>query len=402
MHAAFESSVEPAPWRSLSIAMIGQKGLPATYGGIEHAVSETGRRLAQRGHRVTVYNRRSYGPLPDSPYLGMKIVSAPTVASKHLDAIVHSASCTVKALASRHDVVHYHALGPGLLSPLPRYLSRSKVVLTVHGLDQERKKWGAGAKTVLQLGHWVSGRVPDRTVVVSETLRLHYAARFAQAVDYIPNGVNAATQGEASHLEQFDLAPGKYLLFVGRIVPEKAPDLMLEAFRHVPGDVRFAVVGDSSWTDAYTRQVRELAAQDPRVVLTGYQYGECLSSLYAHAGAFVQPSSVEGLPLTLLEAISHAVPVLASDIGPHLEILGPVQGAGHATFRVGDAGDLARCMRQMLAGLGEARLGASVLRARVLGRYDWDLATDQLEQIYLSLCATRSRPPSGVPLGVIT
>lgn len=381
--------------RPLRIAMIGQKGLPATYGGIEHVVSETGSRLADRGHEVTVYTRRSYGAPPASPYLGMNVVPAPTIACKHLDAIVHSAASTVKALAHRHDVVHYHAIGPGLMAPLPRYLSPSKVVLTVHGLDHERSKWGSGARSVLQLAHWVSGRVPDQTLVVSHTLREHYLRRFDHDVTYIPNGVAApavspaSTASAASAVESLGLQPGRYLLFVGRIVPEKAPDRLLEAYGRLPGDVQLAIVGDSSWSDDYTRRVHELAAADPRVVLTGYRYGAELAALYEHAAVFVQPSSVEGLPLTLLEAISHGQPVVVSDIGPHLEVIGPVRDAARTSFRTGDTGDLARALGEVLGALDAARAAAPALRSAVLTRYDWDLATDLLEEVYLSLAGDR-------------
>lgn len=372
-------------WRPLRIAMIGQKGLPATYGGIERVVSETGSRLADRGHEVTVYTRRSYGAPPASPYLGMNVVPAPTIACKHLDAIVHSAASTLMALAHRHDVVHYHAIGPGLLAPLPRYLSPSKVVLTVHGLDHERSKWGSGARTVLQLAHWLSGRVPDQTVVVSQTLREHYVQRFDNDVAYIPNGVQAPSANASSHVETLGLRPGAYLLFVGRIVPEKAPDRLIEAYRALPGNLQLAIVGDSSWTDEYTQRVRELAAADPRVVLTGYRYGAQLAALYEHAAVFVQPSSVEGLPLTLLEAISHGLPVVVSDIGPHLEVIGPVRDAARTSFRTGDTNDLARALTDVVGGLDAARAAAPNLRSTVLARYDWDLATDLLEEVYLSL-----------------
>lgn len=400
MSTETQKRVREHPWRPLHIAMVGQKGLPATYGGIEHVVSETGRRLVERGHRVTVYTRRSYGPLPESPYLGMEVVPAATIASKHLDAIVHSATSTVKALGRQVDIVHYHALGPGLLAPLPRYLSRSKVVLTVHGLDYERSKWGLGARSVLQLAHWVSGRVPDRTLVVSDTLRQHYAQTFDREVDYIPNGVTAPRSAPVALVEQLGLVPGRYLLFVGRIVPEKAPDMLIEALREVEGDLQLAVVGDSSWTDEFTQRVRELAAGDPRVVLTGYQFGDTLSALYEHAGAFVQPSFVEGLPLTLLEAISHQLPVLVSDIGPHLEVVGSCRDEASTTFRVGDRADLVAGIRTVAARLGTTAPAARRLRADVMGRYDWEAATDRLEQVYLSLTASRAgrrdRTPSAV------
>ncbi|HET7475021.1 MAG TPA: glycosyltransferase family 4 protein [Dermatophilaceae bacterium] len=380
------------PRRPLHIAMIGQKGLPATYGGIEHVVSETGRRLADRGHRVTVFTRASYGTPPPSPYLGMDVVPAPTVASKHLDAIVHSATSTAKALRMGCDVFHYHALGPGLVAPVPRYLSRSKVALTVHGLDHQRGKWGLGARAVLGTAHWMSSRVPDRTIVVSRALQEHYRTHFGRSTEYIPNGVSLPEPAPAAPIEAFGLTPGRYVLFVGRIVPEKAPDLLVEAFGQVTGgDVQLAVVGDTSWTDGFTDRVRELAARDPRVVLTGYAFGETLRALYQHAGVFVQPSYVEGLPLTLLEAISHGLPVLTSDIPPHVEVIGSDGGPARRTFRTGDVGSLARALQDLVGGFDTLREPARAFRDQIMGDYDWDSVTDQLEQVYLQLTTPAAR-----------
>ena len=399
MHAG-EGSVEA--WRPLDIAMIGQKGLPATFGGIEHHVEELGRRLAERGHTVRVYCRDSYvagegqAPVKTAVYRGMTLRTAPTIGTKHLDAIVHSATSTGLALGARSDIVHYHALGPGLMAPLPRYLSPAKVVLTVHGLDHQRGKWGRGAQAVLGTAHWMSGRVPDRTVVVSRTLREHYAREFGCDATYIPNGVDEPSVRPADQIVQrFGLTPGSYALFVGRLVPEKAPDQLLRAFASVPGDRRLVIVGDSSFSDDYTTQLKELGARDPRVVFTGFAFGDLLSELYRHAGVFVQPSLLEGLPLTLLEAASYGVPVIASDIPPHVEVLGAVSGPGRRTFATGDAAALAAALSAALdaaadpAGHSAEREGAEGLRKEVMAGYNWDDATDQLEQVYLDVAARR-------------
>jgi glycosyltransferase involved in cell wall biosynthesis len=376
-------------WRPLRIAMVGQKGLPATYGGIEHHVEEIGRRLVDRGHSVTVYSRKSYGELPDGPYLGMDVRGAPTIASKHLDAIVHSFASTVLAMAHSCDIVHYHAIGPGLVAPLPRFVSKSGVVLTVHGLDQERDKWGTAAQSILGLAHWMSARVPDETIVVSRSLREHYRKTFGSSVSYIPNGADKPATASVDSLTEFGLEPQRYVLFVGRMVPEKAPDALLEAYLGVPGDYKLVLAGDSSFTDSYTAELRRLAERDPRVVLTGFVGGERLQALYQHARVFVLPSLVEGLPLTLLEAIGHAVPVVASDIDPHREILGE-SGRGHEMFRAGDLESLRRVLEHTLSA---DLLAPDVLRRfrdRVLESYSWEHASEQLEQVYLRV-ARRTR-----------
>ena len=377
-------------WRPLHIAMIGQKGLPATYGGVEHHVEQIGKRLAARGHRVTVFSRRSYGDVPRGPYLGMDIHPAPTIASKHLDAIVHSGTSTVLALRQGCDVLHYHALGPGLVAPLPRYASRSGVVLTVHGLDHERGKWGGPAQYVLGLAYWMSARVPNETIVVSETLRDTYVDRFGRTAQFIPNGVEQPAPASPDLLAEFGLEPQKYLLFVGRMVPEKAPAALLEAYRGLDTQLRLVLVGGSSFTDTYTQEVRRLASDDPRVLFLGFIHGERLRALYQYSRLFVLPSLLEGLPLTLLEALSHGAPVVASDIPPHREVLGD-SGSGHALFRSGDLGSLQETLAQALT--VDPRQSAELLRFResILDQYDWDTATDALEQAYLRVAP----PPAG-------
>lgn len=378
-------------WRRLRIAMIGQKGMPATYGGIERHVEEVASRLAARGHEVTVYCRQSYGSVPLDEYRGVRLRQVRTVASKHLDAIVHATTSTLVAMRHRPDIVHYHGLGPGLVAPLPRYLSRARVVLTVHGLDNQRAKWGLAARAVLGVGYWLSGRVPDERVAVSRGLAAHYAERFGRAARYIPNGVVAPKVLPARQIRaRFGLSPNKYLLLVGRLVPEKAADLLIRAFRQLDTEWRLAVVGGSSYTDDFVARLRAEAAGDPRVVFTGFVYGDLLAELYSNAAVFVQPSRLEGLPLTLLEAASYGLPVVASDIPPHQEVL-LADGPGRRLFADGDERDLLRALRQVLADPGAERAGAELLRDRVAAQYRWETAAIELERLYLAL--TGDHPP---------
>jgi glycosyltransferase involved in cell wall biosynthesis len=361
--------------------MVGQKGLPATMGGVERHVEEVGSRLASRGHEVLVFCRSSYGSSAHQSYRGMTLLEAPTIATKHLDAIVHSAASTWGALSRRADVEHYHALGPGLMTPVPRYLSRAAVVMTVHGLDHQRDKWGAPARAVLGAAHWMSGRVPNGTVVVSRDLAAHYGEHFRKAVACIPNGVTTPALTDASDfVRSIGLVPGEYALFVGRLVPEKRPDLLIRAVLASDCIRQVAIVGDSSFSDEYSRRLRDLAGDDPRIVFPGFVGGAHLEEVFQRAGVFVQPSDLEGLPLTLLEAIANGAPVLASDIAPHLEVIGSGSPA-HRVFARGDVDSLRTALEQMLAG---APVGSGDdLRVRVLEDYSWDSATDQLEDLYL-------------------
>ncbi|WP_374968266.1 glycosyltransferase family 4 protein [Terrabacter sp. BE26] len=377
--------------RPLTIAMVGQKGLPAKMGGVEKHVEEVGSRLASRGHEVLVFCRSSYGTGTPHTYRGMTLVEAPTVATKHLDAIVHSAASTLMALGRRPDVVHYHALGPALLSPVPRYLSGAAVVLTVHGLDHQRDKWGGPARAVLGVAHWMSGRVPNDTVVVSQSLAAHYGEHFAKAVTCIPNGVpTPVLTDDSAFARSLGLVPGQYALFVGRLVPEKRPDLLIEAVLGSRRIRQVAIVGDTSFTPEYSAQLRELAGDDPRVVFPGFVGGRHLDELFQRAGVFVQPSDLEGLPLTLLEAIANGSPVVASDIAPHVEILGAGSPA-HRLFARGDVDSLRAALEQVLAGVPAA--SGDELRSRVLEHYSWDAATDRLEELYVRTVDARQGRP---------
>lgn len=364
----------------LRIAMVGQRGVPASYGGIERHVEEIGARLAARGHEVTVYCRQNYGDDHPAEYRGMQLRHLPAPSSKHFEAITHAGLATLAALG-HHDVIHYHALGPGLAAPLPRFLDRARVVLTVHGLDDERAKWGRGARSVLRTARWMSGHVPNATIAVSRALADVYRAEMGRPAVYIPNGVTTTVPRPASAVARFGIEPGRYVLFVGRFVPEKAPDLLIRAFRRLDHPVRLVLAGGSSYTDAYAAELAQLAAGDARVVMPGYVYGADLEALYDHAAAFVLPSSLEGLPLTLLEAASHAVPIVASDIAPHLEILGPGR-AGARVFPSGDELALAAALDRVLGHPDGERTGAARLRERVLDHYSWDRAVEATETLY--------------------
>lgn len=377
--------------------MIGQKGVPATFGGVEHHVEEVGARLAERGVVATVYCRRSYAQETPAAHRGMRLVVTPTVGTKHLDAIVHSFTSTLHAIATGADVVHYHGVGPSLAAPLSRFGSRAKVVVTIHGLDQQRAKWSGLARRVLGLAYQITGRVPDAVVTVSKGLEDRYREDFARQATYIPNGVRPPQLGEplGRLASEFGLEAGKYVLFVGRIVPEKRPDLLLEAARHLPDGVKMVLVGDSSFSDDYVTTIRTAAGAHEQVVLPGYLYGRELAAIYENAAVFVHPSDLEGLPLTLLEALSYRLPVVASDIPPHQEVLGPCRCEGHRLFAAGDPGALVEQLRATLALSGGSAEAVAPDAERLLGPYDWDHASSELLSVYCGITGhpdVQSRP----------
>ena len=368
--------------KQLRIAMIGQRGVPATFGGIEHHVEELGSRLAQRGHEVIVYSRPNYVEDPVTEHMGMRVKIVPTVDSKHLDAIVHSGLSTVAAMRERVDVVHYHAIGPGIPGAVPRYASRAKVVLTVHGRDGERAKWGRGAHMVLSSAEWMSAKVPDATIVVSRDLQRHYRETYHRRTWDIPNGVTEPVPLPPAAISgQWGLTEGSYVLFVGRLVPEKAPDLLIKAFRRLPTDRRLVIAGGSSFTDDYVRSLERLAGADDRVILAGYVFGDVLTELYTNAATFVLPSALEGLPLTLLEAASYGTPVVASDIPPHVEVVGQEE-PGRRLFPSGSEDDLVAALERSLADPVAERAGALTFRDIVLERYRWDAVVEETEHVY--------------------
>ena len=372
--------------RPLRIAMIGTRGVPATFGGIEVHVEKLGARLVERGHEVTVYCRKNYVEHPQPTFKGMHLRHLPTVDSKHFDAITHSALSAVDALVRHYDIVHFHALGPGLVAPLPRYLSGAKVVQTIHGLDDERAKWGRVARVALRTAGWMSARVPDATIVVAEGLVAKYEERHAMTPIHIPNGVDPPTVRPAlgDLGARLGISAGDYALFVGRLVPEKAPDVLIEAFKRYRGSGRLVIAGGSSFTDGFAERLNQLAAEDPRVVMAGYVYGDDLAALYTNARTFVLPSLLEGLPLTLLEAASYATPVVTSDIPPHVEVLRN-EGPGRRLCPPGDPAALALALERSAADPAAERAGAATLRDDVMVRYAWGEVTTKTEQLYRSL-----------------
>jgi len=358
----------------MRIAMIGQKGIPARYGGIEKHVQEIAPILAARGHTVYVYCRPYYTTI-DGPYHGVNLVKLPSIKTRHLDAASHTIISTAHVLSMKADVVHYHALGPSALSFVPR-ITGARTVTTVHGLDWRGGKWGRGATWLLQRCEYFAAHFPTRTVVVSRVLKRYFEDRYGRTVTYIPNGVRVEPPVEPATIGRFGLARGDYYLFVGRLGPEKGCHVLVEAFSKVRTSRKLAMVGSAHLSPDYEARLRSLA--NDRVVFTGEVFGEPLNELWDGAYAVVHPSMTEGMSLSLLEAMAHGKCVVASDIPENTDVVRD----GAVTFRVGDAADLARAISELdRTPEAAAAAGARGLE-RVKREYSWDRIVDSLEEVY--------------------
>ena len=359
--------------------MLGQKGIPATYGGIERHVEELAVRLVERGHEVTVYCRPYYTKIRGD-YRGVHLASIPSIRTKHLDTATHCALSMPDILSHDYDIVHFHALGPSIFSFLPR-LTGARTVVTVHGLDWQRGKWGRFASSFLRFCEKPSVHFPDRTIVVSKTLARYYWEKHNAATVMIPNGTNPGTFRLPNRIKRWGLDKHPYLLFVGRLVPEKGCHFLIDAFRRIKTDMRLVMAGGSSFSDEYVQSLERLRQGDERIQMIGYVYGEVLEELWSNAYMVVQPSILEGLSISLIEALSFGRCVLVSDIPENMEV---VEDSA-VSFRTRDVEDL-RAKLQLCID-HPAMVEATAQRCRTLAeeRYSWPRLVEATERVYESV-----------------
>jgi glycosyltransferase involved in cell wall biosynthesis len=378
--------------RILRVAFIGGRGVVSKYSGIETYYEEIGKRLVGMGHHVTAYCRTYFTP-PGKEHNGIHAVRLPTIRSKHLETLVHTFLSTLHVLLRPCDVVHYHALGPALFSFVPR-LAGKKTVVTVQGLDWQRKKWGRIASAVLRLGERAAVRLPTETMVVSRALQNHYRETCGAETSYVPNGGVLRERHLPDKIFDWDLEPGKYILFLGRFSPEKGCHLLVEAYEKLDTDVKLVMAGASSYCDDYSRQLRTHAGE--RIKMLDWVSGETLDELLTNAMMFVLPSDLEGLSLALLDAMGAGLCVLSSDVAENREA---VADAGF-TFRRGDVADLTDRLRFLIANPAVREAAGQAAKRRIREHYQWPMVAGEIERVYFEMMgwertAAPLRKPSG-------
>lgn len=370
----------------MNISVIGAKGLPAKQGGIEHYCQELYPRMVEQGHNVDLYARASYvgtSWLHRYEVKGVQVMALPSLNWRGLDALTSSAMGAIASSVKSYDVIHIHALGPALFSMLPKLASSApKVVVSCQGLDWSRAKWGNLSSRLLHTGERIAVRFADDIIVVSEELRSYFKKTYNRDTIYIPNGPAGYGSSDSNfpYGTSLGLQQNKYMLFLGRLVPEKRPEVLIEAFQtlQLPG-WKLVFVGGSSDTSQFAAELFALAGGNPNIVFAGELHGEKLAEIVRGAGLFVLPSDVEGLPLAMLEAMREGIPVVASDIPAHQQLLLGGQGM---LFQAGEVESCGDALSWAVHHPQEMAAMATKAKKHIQINYNWDRITSETLAVY--------------------
>lgn len=312
----------------LNIAMFGHKRVPSREGGVEIVVEELATRMVVQGHYVTCYNRLGHhvsGSEFDAKdlkeYKGVKIKKTLTIDKKGLAAVTSSFFASIKCAFGKYDIVHIHAEGPAAFCWIPKLFGK-RIICTIHGLDHQRAKWGRFASAYIMMGEKNAVRFADEIIVLSEGVRKYFKDTYGRETKYIPNGVSRPEIRMANLItKKFGIHKDEYILFLGRLVPEKGISYLIEAFKDIKTDKKLVIAGGCSDTDEFVNTLKKLANGDERIIFTGFVQGQLLEELYSNAYIYTLPSDLEGMPLSLLEAMSYGNCCVISDIAECAEVV---------------------------------------------------------------------------------
>ncbi len=367
--------------RRLRIAMLGTRGIPASYSGFETCVEQLGRRLVRRGHDVTVYCRSHHIAYDGDEYLGMKLVKLPTVANKYLDTIVHSFLSSVHAMRGRFDVGLYFIAGNSPVTWIPRLVG-TRTLLNVDGLDWKRDKWPALAKKYIRLAEYLATKLPTGYLTDSRVVQAYYGERHGSPPPYIPYGSDIRHVEPGPVLSRLGLEPRRYILFVGRLVPENCAHHLVRAFAGLDTELKCVIVGDAAYAEEYKRDLHAMAGKDPRFVFPGYVFGDGYHELGSNAYAFVETSGVGGTHPAIVEAMAFGSCVIVNDTPENLETIG---SAGLSYPGASGEQGLRPVLQRIIADPGEVRILGDLAMERASRVYSWESVTDSYEELLYGL-----------------
>lgn len=371
----------------LNVAMLGHKRIPSREGGIEIVVEELSTRMVKLGHSVTCFNRSGHhvsgkefdgGSIKE--YKGVKLKSVITINRKGLAAMTSSFFGAICAAFGKYDVVHFHAEGPCAMLWLPKLFGK-RCIATIHGIDWQRAKWGGFASKYIRFGEKVAVKFADEIIVLSEGVQKYFMDTYGRKTVFIPNGVNRPISRSPQLVkEKYGLDKDGYILFLGRLVPEKGITYLIEAFKGVTTDKKLVIAGGSSDTDTFMQELKQLAEGDNRIVFTGFVQGQMLEELYSNAYVYTLPSDLEGMPLSLLEAMSYGNCCLTSDIAECAEVVEDKA----ILFKKSDIDDLKEKLQYACDNPDAVKKLKDEAADFICSKYNWDDVVEQTLKLYQS------------------
>lgn len=369
--------------------MIGHKRIPTRSGGVEVVVEELSTRMAEKGNDVVVYNRRC-SEEKISNYRKVKIIEVKTFERSSLNALVYSFFATLKCIFNKYDVIHFHAEGPCAMIPLAKLFGK-KVVATIHGLDWQRSKWGGFASKYIMFGEKMAAKHADKVIVLSENVKNYFKETYGCDAVLIPNGINPVVREEANIItEKFGIEKDGYILFLARITPEKGLDYLIDAYKSINTDKKLVIAGSINPETEYIASVLQKAKGCENIIFTDFVSGKTLSELFSNCYLYVLPSDIEGMPMSLLEAVGYDARVIVSDIAENIDCL---DGYGNS-FSHGDTQSLKNVLSFCLehSELKDNDFKADVSpqavqqkREELSKKYDWNTITDLTLDVYRSV-----------------
>ena len=371
---------------NLKIAMLGHKRIPSREGGVEIVVEELAARMVALGHEVTCYNRKGHhvsGKEFDdeklTEYKGIKLKTVPTINLRGVAAMSSSVFAAIRAAFGRYDIVHFHAEGPCAMLWLPKLFGK-KCIATIHGLDHQRAKWGRFASTYIMLGEKCAVKYADEIIVLSKNVQEYFMDTYGRKTKFIPNGVNYPDLRKAEVItKKFSLNKDEYILFMGRLVPEKGIKYLIQAFKEIKTNKKLVIAGGSSDTNEFAKELIELSKDDKRIIFTGFVQGKELEELYSNAYLYCLPSDLEGMPLSLLEAMSYGNCCLVSDID---ECASVIEDKG-IVFKKSDINDLKEKLQNCCDNIKIVEKYKIKASDFICKKYNWDDIVKKTLKLYI-------------------
>ena len=371
--------------KKLNIAMLGHKRIPSREGGIEIVVEELSTRMVKKGHRVTCFNRRGHhvsgkkfdtGNLKE--YKGVRRKSVFTVTAKGLAAMSSSFFAALEAALGKYDVVHFHAEGPCAMIWIPKLFGK-RCIATIHGIDWARTKWQGFAKKYIKFGEKMAVKYADEIIVLSKGVQDYFQNEYNRKTVYIPNGVNKPEIKPADLIaKKYGLQKNSFVLFLARLVPEKGLQYLIEAFKQTETNKKLVIAGGSSDSDDFMRQMKDMAAGDSRIIFTGFVQGQILDELYSNAYIYCLPSDLEGMPLSLLEAMSYGNCCLTSDIAECAEVVEDKA----VLFYKGNVASLQEKLEELCRHPEQVEQYKKGAADFICNKYDWDKVVQETLEVY--------------------